>query len=300
MFEQVAFPSQGAVLLGRLYLPQNRSMPFPVVVMAHGFSATISMVADRYAEVFYEAGFAVLLYDHRCFGASGGEPRQEINRWIQARGYMDAINYVTSRPELDASRIAIWGDSYSGNEAIVVGAIDKRAKVVVVQVPACGAEPPPEDSDGKLFAEIQQMLLHGDLTSLTDYHSEILPVVSFDQMGTPSHLKPLSAFRWFIEYGGRFGMGWENMARVVSSPSLPAWHSALCSPYLDAALLMMVAPGDEMRGANVDVAKLTYDRVPAPKQLIEIEGGHFGLLYYPSSLFTQASRAQRDFLIDHL
>jgi len=32
--------------------------------MAHGFSATINgMVADRYAEVFCNAGFAVLLYD---------------------------------------------------------------------------------------------------------------------------------------------------------------------------------------------------------------------------------------------
>jgi hypothetical protein len=154
--------------------------------------------------------------------------------------------------------------------------------------------------DGKRFADIQDTLLHRDIHSLPDYHAEILPVVSFDQIGTPSHLKPLTAFRWFIEYGGRFGTGWENVGRVVSSPTLPVWHPALCSPYLDAALLMMVAPGDEMRGANVDIAKLTYDRVTAFKQLIEIEEGHFGLLYYPSAIFTQASQAQRDFLIDHL
>ena len=49
--------------------------------MAYGFSATITgMVADNYAEAFYDAGFAVLLYAHRNFGISGGEPRQEINR----------------------------------------------------------------------------------------------------------------------------------------------------------------------------------------------------------------------------
>ena len=37
------------------------------------------MVADRYAEVLYSVGFAILLYDHRNFGMSGGEPRQQIN-----------------------------------------------------------------------------------------------------------------------------------------------------------------------------------------------------------------------------
>jgi hypothetical protein len=38
--------------------------------MAHGFSATRHMTADKYAEVFHAAGLAVLLYDHRGFGDS--------------------------------------------------------------------------------------------------------------------------------------------------------------------------------------------------------------------------------------
>ena len=86
MFETVEFPSEGALLRGRFYRP-DRVAPFPVVIMTHGTTATITMAVDRYAEVFCSAGLAVLLYDHRNFGTSGGEPRQEINPWIQARGY---------------------------------------------------------------------------------------------------------------------------------------------------------------------------------------------------------------------
>jgi len=48
MFETVEFESQGAQLRGRLYRPDSRES-VPVVVMAHGFSATITMTADRYS-----------------------------------------------------------------------------------------------------------------------------------------------------------------------------------------------------------------------------------------------------------
>ena len=90
MFEVVEFPSEGATLRGRFYRPVHVA-PWPAVVMTHGTTATITMCLDRYAEVFCRAGLAVLLYDHRNFGLSGGEPRQLINPWLQARGYRDAI-----------------------------------------------------------------------------------------------------------------------------------------------------------------------------------------------------------------
>jgi len=50
----------------------------------------------------------VLLYDHRNFCASGGEPRNQINPWLQARGYRDAITYAATAPGVDGDRIALW------------------------------------------------------------------------------------------------------------------------------------------------------------------------------------------------
>ncbi len=45
---------------------------------------------------------------------------------------------------------------------------------------------------------------------------------------------------------------------------------------------------------------MAFRLAPEPKEKIEIDGGHFGLLYYPSELFEQASNAQRDFLNQYL
>jgi hypothetical protein len=75
------------------------------------------------------------VWDHRNFGASDGEPRQEIDPWAQVRDYRDAISYACTRPEVDEDRIGVWGSSYSGGHVMVVGAMDRRVKGVACQVP---------------------------------------------------------------------------------------------------------------------------------------------------------------------
>ena len=295
-FEVVDFPSEGASLRGRLYRLAD-SGPAPLVVMAHGTSATVTMVTDRYAEVFQHAGLNVLLYDHRNFGDSGGEPRQEINPWVQARGYRDAMSYVQSLEGVDHERIALWGDSYSAAEVVVVGAIDDRVAAVVAQVPSLGAEPPPPDPGGSLFAALRQTLLDGDVAGGPMDTQGPIPVVSPDQLTTPSLLLPIQAFRWFVEYGGRHGTGWLNVATRVIPQTVAPFHAGIAAPHLRRPVLMMIAPRDEMPQANPEVSRAAYQAVPGEKQIIEIDGGHFGLLHHPSDLFDEASRAQRDFLI---
>ena len=301
MTQTVAFSSLGATLRGNLYLPENAAQPCPIVVMAHGFSATISgMVADRYAEAFQAAGFAVLLYDHRGLGMSDGEPRQDINMWVQARGYIDAIDFLTSRPEIDQRRIAIWGDSLAGAEAVVVGAVDSRVAAIVAQVPAFGNELPAPDPDGSMYRALRKAFLGSDSNFFPEKTGKQMPVVSSDQLGTPSLLVPLTAFRWFIEYGGRYGTGWHNWA-TRSSPDLPVDFSAyLCAPYLRAPILLVIAEEDEMPGASSEISRKLYEAAPEPKELFEIDGGHFGLFYYPSDLFDQSSQRQVEFLLRHL
>ena len=296
-FLPVEFRSEGVALRGHLYVPPHRSEPAPAVIMAHGFSATIQgMVADKYAEVFHEGGFAVLLYDHRNFGLSDGEPRQEINRWVQARGYCAALDFMGARGEVDPDRIALWGDSASAGEVLAVGSVDKRAKAVIAQVPACSDEPPPPDPGGSLFSSLKGTLLRGDVTSDSEKTVGPMPVVSADQLRAPSLLTPLTAFRWFIEYGGRFGTLWENWATVGGPATRVPFHPALCTPYLEVPLLMMAARQDEMPGASERISKIAFEYAAGHKELIEVEGGHFGLLDYPGEVFDGASRAQVKFL----
>jgi pimeloyl-ACP methyl ester carboxylesterase len=296
MIKEVEFPSEGAMLRGLLSLPESQTKRPPVVIMAHGTSATVHMVTDKYAEAFSRAGLAVLLYDHRNFGGSEGEPRLEINPWIQCRGYRDAIKFAERLDDVDPERIALWGDSYTGGQVIVVGAIEQRVKVIVAQVPVFGAEPPKVDPNRANFEIIKEILSQGDVRGSPETTVGPMPVVSSDQAGTPSLLKPIQAFRWFIDYGGRAGTRWFNsVTRVLPATSVP-YHPTLCAPFVRAHTLLMVAPDDEMVHANYAVARQAYELIPGPKQWYDIDGGHFGLLYYPGKLFDEASRVQTEFL----
>jgi hypothetical protein len=296
----VAFDSQGATLRGYLVALSGSGERRPAVVMAHGTSATLRMVALDYARVFARAGLAALIYDHRNFGCSGGEPRQEINPWIQCRGYMDAVSFAATHPGVDPDRIALWGDSYSGGEVVVVSACDARPRVIVAQCPTFGAGLPQSAPSVEILAAIRATLLTGDVSGTPGTTTGPLPVVSHDQAGTPSLLAPIQAFRWFIDQGGRPGSGWANRVTRVIPPTPAPYSPYLCAPFVQAEALLMVAPEDEMVHANYAVARQAFELMPGAARWYDIADGHFGLLYYPGERFDEAAAVQARFLLDRL
>jgi uncharacterized protein len=79
-----------------------------------------------------------------------------------------------------------------------------------------------------------------------------------------------------------------------------AWHPSLFAGHVRCPTLFVVSPHDEMPGASPTVAHDAYEKLAGPKEWTEIDGGHFGLLYYPSEELEKASSAQVRFLSDHL
>lgn len=301
MYKNIEFTSQDATLRGRLYLPEVKSEKHPVVIMAHGFTTTINgMTADKYAEKYRESGYAVLLYDHRNLGSSDGKPRQEINFWIQCRGYIDCIDFALTRPEIEPSKIAVWGCSLSAEEVFLVGAIDDRVKAIVSQVPALGNVMPSEKQDDEVFTFTKNMVLNDRIMDLCPTTMEQIPVVSTDPKGSPAAIDKLTAFRWFIEYGGRFGTKWENLVSWSDTDRPSNYHNANIASHVKAPILMIVATNDEMEYSNDKVTLEVFKRITQEKEWVDIDGGHFGLLYYPSQLFDKASKAQIDFLDKYL
>jgi len=141
----VTFQAGGAIINAWLFRPENAPSPVPCVVMGHGFGGTKDFGLDTYAVRFQEAGFAVLVFDYRYFGESGGDPRQLI--WIprQLEDWAAAIEYARGLENVDPAKIALWGSSLGGGHAIVMAARDHRVACVAAQCPGL---------DGKASSEL--------------------------------------------------------------------------------------------------------------------------------------------------
>lgn len=131
---EITFRSGDDSCAAWLYPAATGGTESPIVVMAHGLSGTRRDRLGPFAERFAEAGFAALVFDHRGFGDSGGEPdlfdpRRQLEDWRAA------IAFARSLPEIDASRIATFGSSMGGGNALAAAADDPAVAAAISQVP---------------------------------------------------------------------------------------------------------------------------------------------------------------------
>src|SRR4051812_19781506 len=105
------------------------------VVMAGGFAVTKEPGTDRFARRFHEAGFSVLAFDYRRIGESSGQPRQVLPIRDQLADWQAAIDVAAALPEVDSSKVAIWGFSASGGHVFRVAASNPRVAAAIAQTP---------------------------------------------------------------------------------------------------------------------------------------------------------------------
>ena len=125
----VTFASGDAHCAAWLYRPpqaQTAAAPTACVVMAHGFSLTRHDGLAPYAERLAEAGIAVLVFDHRYLGDSGGEPRQRFRKTAQLEDWRAAVAYARSLEGIDPRRIVLWGFSFSCGHVVFTPFADVR------------------------------------------------------------------------------------------------------------------------------------------------------------------------------
>jgi len=312
MRRDIEFEGHGGVVLrGWFYRPaESGARPLAAVVMVHGLSAVKEMALDRYAEVFCEAGLAVLVYDHRGFGASDGEPRQVINPWAQARDLRLAIGWLCEQSEVDPERIGVWGSSYGGGVAIVVAACDERVAAVVANVPLVGypgvdySDTTPrfkairaevDDASGASLADVGQSVL-GPAAVVRDEVRDGADETNGATAGLVFLDQPESS-EWFCGWGADASR-WKNRVTLENAAGTePAWDPGVCIAHVAPCPVMLVVASED-RLAETDIARAAFDRAGEPKAWALIEGHHF--TPYSGEAFVRASGAARDFFSRHL
>lgn len=124
--ERVAIPYLGQMLYGILRKPAGSPRP-PVVMMCVGLDSTKEEL-DAYENIFLARGIATLAFD----GPGQGEAEYEIPMRGDFEVPAGAVaDYIETRGDVDAARIAIWGVSLGGYFAARAAAFEKRLKACI-------------------------------------------------------------------------------------------------------------------------------------------------------------------------
>lgn len=297
----------GTLLRGILFEPDgcHSGNKVPAIIMAHGFSATYKMGLIPFAETFRHAGYVVLMYDHKSFGASEGEPRGLVDWFRDVDEYRDAIDFVSQLEFVDPERIAIWGMSFSGGTVLSVGAVDDRVKAVISNLPA-GIDAVPNSADPAEFEAVRRVIL--DRTYIDAEKRVIGPmtVASTD----PEVVKQGKAWfggvlkfvpgidgtnlvKWFLKRGLQPGSGWQNSAAMVARKTGVKQSSDIPVHFLHSAVLITASREDEI--IPFDACEKAFKCIPSKnKEFYELSGGHLDSLINDDPNPGQHSRAFHD------
>jgi pimeloyl-ACP methyl ester carboxylesterase len=105
------------------------------VIVAAGGGVTKEPGTDAFARRFNDAGFAVLAFDYRYLGESGGRPRQVVRVKEQLADWQAAMAFASILPGVDPARLAVWGFSLSGGHVFSVAARNPRLAAAIAQTP---------------------------------------------------------------------------------------------------------------------------------------------------------------------
>lgn len=126
---KVTFPNRyGITLAADMYIPKNAAGRLPAIAVCGPFGAVKEQASGLYAQTMAERGFLTLAFDPSFTGESGGEPRFMASPDINTDDFMAAVDFLSTRENVDPEKIGIIGICGWGGLAINAAALDTRIK----------------------------------------------------------------------------------------------------------------------------------------------------------------------------
>ena len=289
--EKYDFISRGVRCDGDLYLPEGTGKP-PVVIMAHGMAAQKSFRLPAYAERFVEKNMAVFLFDYRTFGKSDGEPRHLVDPVWHVQDWQEAISHVRKRSDVDGTRIALWGSSFSGGHVIICAAADLDIKAVVSQVPFVSGW---SSSRVKSFPDILLSTIYGTYDVIRGFWG-----LSPHYSAVIAHPGSFAAMNTAESYPGYMAIadkdsGWENQMASRAFIKVSMYSPIRKAKQVKAPTLVMAGRDDSL--IPVKAVEKMAKRLPRG-ELIVMDCNHFEP--YTGQFFEKFVKKQSEFLETHL
>ena len=129
--ETVRFRSGDEPLAGLLFRPV-RSDPAPGIVVLGPFGFVKEQAPMQYATRLAREGYAVLIFDPRHSGESGGTPRRLESPSAKIADTVAALDWLCVQPGVDRTRLVALGICQGASEMVAVAAGDRRVRALAL------------------------------------------------------------------------------------------------------------------------------------------------------------------------
>ena len=131
--EKITFHNRyGITLAADLYRPKNAAGKLAALAVCGPFGAVKEQASGLYAQTMAERGFLTIAFDPSFTGESGGTPRYMASPDINTEDFQAAVDYLSTRADVDPEKIGIIGICGWGGLALNTAALDTRVKATVV------------------------------------------------------------------------------------------------------------------------------------------------------------------------
>ena len=130
--EKVTFRNRyGITLAADMYIPKNVEGKLAAIAVSGPFGAVKEQSSGLYAQTLAERGFLTIAFDPSYTGESGGQPRYVASPDINTEDFSAAVDFLSTRDDVDPERIGILGICGWGGMALNAAAMDTRIKATV-------------------------------------------------------------------------------------------------------------------------------------------------------------------------
>ena len=130
--EKVTFRNRyGITLVSDMYIPKNAGGKLAAIAVSGPFGAVKEQSSGLYAQTLAERGFLTIAFDPSYTGESGGQPRYVASPDINTEDFSAAVDFLSTRDDVDPERIGILGICGWGGMALNAAAMDTRIKATV-------------------------------------------------------------------------------------------------------------------------------------------------------------------------
>ncbi|GAA96489.1 uncharacterized protein L969DRAFT_88226 [Mixia osmundae IAM 14324] len=270
-----------------VYTPTATNSRVPAIILAHGFGGSKVHGLQPFAEAFASMGVLAIVFDYRSFGLSDGMPRNTIRVSAQQADYVTTLDYAKKLPNVDPTKLIIWGTSFAGGHALSVASTYPGLAGCISQVPIIKGRSSVFKTSKRSAIMLTPILVYDALSRMLPFlPPAYVPTVadrgSWGLLTTNDAVEGYSRFEPFVDAEPAYVQAAEAKGKstkeLVLRPSNALdtffYNSvAKSAKTIKCPVLCLIAHEDTMCPPHlaVDAAKQIRD-----VEIVRIDGGHFG------------------------